>query len=818
MLHSTVLRQREVMRQARSELGSTLRRLGEHHVRNKEYSEAMGAFVEALHEKKNAYMEHQTPPTADSGREQRNPDPEQRNSESEERASELDEVMLTLSNIGNVHSLLGEHSEAMRCYAEVMALRTHPRSNLSSFDASSVSCSGSSNSGMGSSNLWKEEDNSTVSTELNEDVKALDDLFRSISFRNGDLGSVGVNDNPHWAKQERKNKDSSGSSKKSKRKGSRNNDASERQFNGKRTRPRKEQKDLLRKSSAGLSDKLSISLNSYTTEPQVTVDQLSQAITTFRSVLGTCAGKNKEKREQDYFEFIDQITTLRAKKHVEENDVGCHVETRTLYEEELYLALDIYDCTLSAQRDMALPLASPSASGILDSPDQNEIMQASCNIASTLISMGSLHYKLNNVDEELRLYYEALSVYTNVLGETHPYAAGTRKNIGMVLAERREFDAAMEQFQCACDIYRQGNDNGCCKNVASALSCMGNVQNRRGDLDDALNLYGEALHIYKAIAEEEEEGIGYASAVQEIISMLKIIGMVHAKTRNLNGAMDYFNEAMDLLRSSSRNTGRGVASIMTRIAAINCKRGQYEKAMVHYLEAYDLVANDLGTTMHPAIAVILHHIGGIHHKCSRYDEARDYYIRCVNIYRKTLGAENPAAANPLVCIGSIHFKKKSMDDALEHYTEALRLIKNAHGTYHPEIGPTLKSIGMIHAKTGNYDAAMIAFQEVLLVKSVIMGNNHPDVANAYKSIGNVHFKKGEFGIAERQYRQALSIYRGKGGDNHPDTISTKRSIEHIRKYMGEDGSERQIERKDVKSSTESSNCMSRNSHTRGRAI
>ena len=125
---------------------------------------------------------------------------------------------------------------------------------------------------------------------------------------------------------------------------------------------------------------------------------------------------------------------------------------------------------------------------------------------------------------------------------------------------------------------------------------------------------------------------------------------------------------------------------------------------------------------------------------------------------------------------------------------------------------------MIHAKTGNYDAAMIAFQEVLLVKSVIMGNNHPDVANAYKSIGNVHFKKGEFGIAERQYRQALSIYRGKGGDNHPDTISTKRSIEHIRKYMGEDGSERQIERKDVKSSTESSNCMSRNSHTKGRAI
>jgi hypothetical protein len=89
----------------------------------------------------------------------------------------IDEIVNTLRNMGNVHSLRGEQDEAMRYYSEVTRLQVAWATKK---DAASV---GSGNDSV----FWGDEDTSTLISELNEDVKALDDLFRSISFRNGKL-------------------------------------------------------------------------------------------------------------------------------------------------------------------------------------------------------------------------------------------------------------------------------------------------------------------------------------------------------------------------------------------------------------------------------------------------------------------------------------------------------------------------------------------------------------------------------------------------------------------------------------------------------
>jgi hypothetical protein len=55
VLQQGVDQQRETVREARSSLASALDRLGEHHVRQKEYDSAMDAFAEALHEKRSIF-------------------------------------------------------------------------------------------------------------------------------------------------------------------------------------------------------------------------------------------------------------------------------------------------------------------------------------------------------------------------------------------------------------------------------------------------------------------------------------------------------------------------------------------------------------------------------------------------------------------------------------------------------------------------------------------------------------------------------------------------------------------------------------------
>jgi tetratricopeptide (TPR) repeat protein len=463
--------------------------------------------------------------------------------------------------------------------------------------------------------------------------------------------------------------------------------------------------------------------------------------------------------------------------------------------EDIKLALEVYTNALEAQKEM-------SEAPIQDADSEP---QASANIASTMIRMGSLYYKISNVEAELKMYREAMLVYQLAFGENHPYVAGTRKNIGMVLAERGEYQESIDEFAKARQIYLEVNEgNELCRDNASAISCMGNVKNRMGELDDALEHYKDALRIYVAL-EKQQKVKGTDDAIQamrDVTATLKIIGVVHAKKGNVDEAMNSYVEAIKLLRAAKLDkTTAGqetMASIMTRIAGIYLKKGDFERARDYYEEAHDLTVELRGMN-HPDIASILHSMGGIHHKNRDYKDAMDCYQEAVRIYHATLGPGNPAVAATLVCIGSIHYKQRNLDSAMMFYREALRLNRDAYGLHHPDVAPTLKSIGTILTKRGEYDEAYDVFRDVLSIQCTVHGTGHPEVANAYKSLGNIHYKRGELADAERQYRHALSIYRRSKGEEHPDTASARTSIEHIRYWMKEKR-QRDMEKRSTKSS------------------
>ena len=118
ILCESIEKKREEVRRTRFGLGMDLHRLGEHHVRKREYSEAVSAFSEALTEKRSAAnLCFETDERRDCI-DQRN----ESHQSSEQRS--INEVISTLSSLGTIHSLVGEHSEAMRCYSEITTMRS----------------------------------------------------------------------------------------------------------------------------------------------------------------------------------------------------------------------------------------------------------------------------------------------------------------------------------------------------------------------------------------------------------------------------------------------------------------------------------------------------------------------------------------------------------------------------------------------------------------------------------------------------------------------------------------------------------------------
>jgi len=733
--------------ESRSVLASALDRLGDHHVKNKEYDDAMDAFTEALHEKRSVFSRvFPIPGEDDDNRERVNSDDAQifithQNIQRSHNDS-LDSIVQTLRNMGNVHSLRGEQDEAMRYYTEVTSLRAS-RSSVTR-DSTSVE----------SSFYGTDEDNSTLMSEINEDVKALDDLFKSISFRNNETKEnslrLSKNLSPKNIDLNRKR----------------------RRSDGLRGNCAYENEPFKRSTSTGSRSN----------------NELSEALDSYRKFIqNNNDDKNFNKEQLNSFTLRAELLQENRKRTEIGDTLQVSPESSPTREAELQLALEVYRQVLSLQKGNEIELSNELGIG----------KNSSSAIASTLIKMGSLCYKLNNVNEELQLYREAKLVYSTAFGENHSYVAGTRKNIGMVLAERGEYDASIKEFEQARKIYlvvNNGNETN--RDVASAVSCMGNVRNRMGELDEALKHYENALRIYQTV----RKGKNIEDATRDVTATLKIIGMVYSKKGELDTAMSYFSQAMSLLRSSGMSSNSGketIASISSRIASIHFKKGEYEDAMNRYKEAQNLMVELKGVN-HPEVAGILHYIGGIHHKHQDYEEAMTCYQEAVQIYHSTLGPEHPAVAATLVCIGSLHYKQRNLDSAMMFYREALRLNRDTYGLHHPDVAPTLKSIGTILTKKGEYDEAYHIFRDVLSIKCTVHGTGHPEVASAYKSLGNIHYKRGELADAERQYRHALNIYRSTKGENNQETASARTSIEHIRYWMKERGQHNTIERLDTR--------------------
>ncbi|KAL3756982.1 hypothetical protein ACHAWU_004636 [Discostella pseudostelligera] len=823
--------------QARSQLASSLLRIGEYHIRNAEYDEAMMALRESLHENRsvicNSLSSMPSLDISETGDESlvsgmtasqwsgaitpkgglsvassssssyltavmsHNKDKSLSTSDPDMVAAQrksLDDMITTLSNLGKVHSLRKEDAAAMKYYDEktkIQAIRMNIEEQLSTGSAGCLA---------GPAGVFFSQGHQNIMYEINEDIKALDELFRGMSFRKETkpttIEEIQEDDtrNDQDAKERTADTtdersahsiciDDMSSATPMSNKSTKGNDDSHR-----RRRSRISIETTTQESISPLPP-LRQTRRQATSDGSILKEdnEFADAVDLYRTVIDSY-GQRTEKHEKKYTEFLRKYEAIQSTNCPGDCTIkhGPSSKQQLTWRKEWQLALDIYEAALSAQKEVtsrtAFPPGTPRKRTASDFSQDTRT-----SIASTLIAMGGLYYKLNNVQKELEKYSEALAVYQDTLGRDHPHVAGTMKNIGMVLAEQGHLDEAMENFQEAQRIYASLSDGPCC-DVASALSCMGNVQNRRGELEDALRLYGEAFAIYKLVSKRALEMGGRSRlALQEVALTLKIMGMVHTKRGELDLAMSCFQDAIDIMRQNFNEKGSGpvVTSILSRIGLIFTKMNKLDEAMSHYQEAYDLATRTFGTTDHPEVAQILHYIGSINQRKRNLGEAMRCYKNSAKIFQSTLGRNDPTVATTLVSIGSLHYVAKNFDGAMNYYKEALRLNRSAYGTKHPDVIPTMKSIALIHAKQQNFDDAIGIFTEVLNIVCADMGNMHPEVASSHKRIGNVHYQRGDLTSAESEYRKALSIYQQCLGADNQTTKSAQAIVDKVVKEIAD---------------------------------
>jgi tetratricopeptide (TPR) repeat protein len=426
-------------------------------------------------------------------------------------------------------------------------------------------------------------------------------------------------------------------------------------------------------------------------------------------------------------------------------------------------------------------------------------------VASTLNSLGvlSFHLPKAETDKALAYYEESLMIRRTALGHnavTKEIATtvsrrmdsltkllccsipnlslalflGQLNNIGRIYYMKGDLDQALRIYSNALSLRRQlfGNDH---LDVAAIFYNSGQTLHQKGRLDEAMELYGGFLRIAR-------KRLGHNH--RDVAIMLKCMAQIHHERSEFNDACKLYQEALRVGQAALGLNHPEIASTLNKLGNCLYEMGDTEGALKIYQEGLKVERAVLNPS-HPNIVVTLTNIGQIHKLLGEYHSALLMYKEAVGIQQRNQDSSTTDIAATLSAIALIHYQTHSYSKALEVYQEALRIRRDACGDDNLEVASTLNSLGLVLFKMGLYDYALQSFHGSLRIRYKLLGKDHHDCAVILYNVATIHLDQGDDDRAMPYYKETLRVERASLGHNHPDVILTMEHVGRVHQQRGE---------------------------------
>jgi tetratricopeptide (TPR) repeat protein len=272
-----------------------------------------------------------------------------------------------------------------------------------------------------------------------------------------------------------------------------------------------------------------------------------------------------------------------------------------------------------------------------------------------LLNLGNAYYSLSRNKEALKNYNAILKLTKNVNEEDALEGkASALGNIGLIYKAKGDLDQALKYYQEALEIdkeisFRQGE--------ANQLGNIGLIYKAQGDLDQALNIFQDILEIHREIGHREGEA-----------NDLGNIGNVYYLKGDLDQALKYQKEALKIDKEIGFREGE--ASDLGNIGVIYRAKGDLDQAL-KYLEEALKIHKEIGYRQGEASD--LGNIGLIYQDKGDLDQALKNQKEALEI-DKEMGFRE-GEANSLGNIGLIYQAKGDLDQALKYMNDTLKIFE-----------------------------------------------------------------------------------------------------------------------------------------------
>jgi tetratricopeptide (TPR) repeat protein len=201
----------------------------------------------------------------------------------------------------------------------------------------------------------------------------------------------------------------------------------------------------------------------------------------------------------------------------------------------------------------------------------------------------------------------------------------------------------------------------------------------------------------------------------------------------------------------------------------------FEKELaVNYLSqidtSVDLIKEDVD---------ILSALGSLEFTFGNYENALEYFEKCMVILLKSFGDEHPKIAAFYSDFGSIFNAKGDYEKAIEYYQKQMNFLLKKFGDQHPEVANVYLYISTVCFAQGSYDKSLEFIQKSLDIQLRNFGIEYSGVANSYLIKGNVWMAKGDFYKALEYYEKCLKIHLKTFGEEHTIIATSYNNIGNL---------------------------------------
>jgi tetratricopeptide (TPR) repeat protein/predicted Ser/Thr protein kinase len=168
-------------------------------------------------------------------------------------------------------------------------------------------------------------------------------------------------------------------------------------------------------------------------------------------------------------------------------------------------------------------------------------------------------------------------------------------------------------------------------------------------------------------------------------------------------------------------------------------------------------------------AAIRDTVGGAYMDLGLYPEARRQEERALELYRHSLGAENPKTLQVMNSVGRAATLQGNYPEAEALLTQTVNTTRRVSGPEHPDSLSAMYNLGALYNHQGKYTQAETLFKQIVEARRRMLGPEHRSTLAAMNGLANAYNEQGKYAQAEELYTEILETSRRVLGPEHPNT-------------------------------------------------